>query len=138
MLTDHIEFQGDLSLIEFIKEFHNEKTCREYLRLQKWPDGFCCRRCSYKRSSLQIQGIREMHECLNCFYKESLLAYTVFEHSHLPLNMWFLAIQLLTHTTNYMSTMELHRHLNVNIKTARKLRTKIMEVITNSEGKYVL
>ena len=70
--------------------------------------------------------------------KKSLLAHTIFVHSQLPLNVWFLAIQLLTHRTNYMSTMELHRSLNVNVKTARMIRRKIIETLTGVEGKYVL
>jgi hypothetical protein len=138
MGINQIQFQIGLSLMEFMTLFKDEESCRTYLREQKWPTGFRCRRCSYERSSLQIKGIRETHECLNCFYKESLLAHTLFEHSQLPLKVWFLGIQLLTQAKTCMSAMELHRHLKVNIKTARLLKHKIMETLTNAEDKRVL
>ncbi|NQZ56664.1 MAG: IS1595 family transposase [Lentisphaeraceae bacterium] len=138
MSINQIQFQIGLSLVEFIKLFKTEKSCRNYLRHQKWPEGFCCRRCSYKRSSIQIKGIRETHECLNCFYKESLLAHTLFEHSRLPLRTWFLAIQLLTQAKTCMSAMELHRQLQVNIKTAQLIKHKLMQTLTEAEEKRIL
>ncbi|NQZ60401.1 MAG: IS1595 family transposase, partial [Lentisphaeraceae bacterium] len=83
-------------------------------------------------------GIREIHECLNYFYKESLLAHTIFEHSQQPLKTWFLAIQLLTQAKTCISALELHRHLKVNIKTANLLKHKIMQMLTDAEEKRVL
>ena len=138
MAINQIQFQIGLSLVEFMTLFKDEKYCRAYLRKQKWPSGFRCRRCSCERSSLQIKGIRETHECLNCFYKESLLAHTLFEHSQLALQIWFLGIQLLTQAKTCMSALELHRHLKVNIKTARLLKHKIMQTLTDAEEKRVL
>ena len=138
MSINKIQFQTGLSLVEFLEKFPDENPCRSYLRKQKWPQGFCCKRCSYKRSSLQLKGIREVHECLNCFYEESLIAHTLFERTHLPLRRWFLAIQLLTQAKTCMSAMELHRHLQVNIKTARLLKHKIMQTLSNAEENRVL
>ena len=138
MGINKIQFQIGLSLVEFLERFKTEGECRQYLRQQKWPQGFKCRRCSCKRSSIQTQGIREIHECLDCFYKESLLAHTLFEHSHLPLKIWFLAIQLLTQAKTCMSAMELHRHLKVNIKTARLIKHKVMQTLTDAEEKRLL
>ena len=138
MGINKIQFQIGLSLVEFLECFEDEEDCRTYLRQTKWPNGFRCRRCSCKKSSKQLQGIREIHECLNCFYKESLLAHTLFEHSHLPLKTWFLAIQLLTQAKTCMSAMELHRHLKVNIKTANLVKHKIMQTLTDAEEKRLL
>ncbi|NQZ57953.1 MAG: IS1595 family transposase [Lentisphaeraceae bacterium] len=138
MGINKIQFQIGLSLVEFLECFETEEDCRTYLRQTKWPNGFCCRRCSCNKSSKQLQGIREIHECLNCFYKESLLAHTLFEHSHLPLKSWFLAIQLLTQAKTCMSAMELQRHLKVNIKTANLVKHKIMQTLTGAEEKRFL
>ncbi|NQZ59759.1 MAG: IS1595 family transposase, partial [Lentisphaeraceae bacterium] len=91
-----------------------------------------------QKSSRQQRGIREIDECLSCFYQESLIAHTLFEHTRLPLKTWFIAIQLLTQAKTCISALELHRHLNINIKTAQLLKHKIMQTLTESEEKRVL
>ena len=66
MPINQIQFQIGLSLVELLKLlklFKDENFCRTYIRKQKWPEGFRRWRCSYERSLLQIQGIRETHEC---------------------------------------------------------------------------
>ncbi|NQZ59712.1 MAG: IS1595 family transposase, partial [Lentisphaeraceae bacterium] len=138
MSINKIQLQRGMSLVEFLKKFPNEKSCGDFLRLQKWPSGFHCRRCSHNKSSIQQRGTREIHECLNCFYQESLTAHTLFEFTRLPLQKWFLSIQLLTQAKTCMSAMELHRHLNVNIKTAQLLKHKLMQTLTEMEESRVL
>jgi hypothetical protein len=138
MSINKIQLQKGMSLIEFLKTFPDEKSCRDFLRQQKWPDGFHCRRCSHHKSSMQQRGTREIYECLNCFYQESLTAHTLFEYTRLPLQKWFLSIQLLTQAKTCMSAMELHRHLNVNIKTAQLLKHKLMQTLTETEENRVL
>ncbi|NQZ57566.1 MAG: IS1595 family transposase [Lentisphaeraceae bacterium] len=138
MSINKIQFQKGMSLVEFLKVFPNEPSCCAFLRKQKWPEGFRCRRCSHNKSSCQQKGIREIHECLSCFYQESLICNTLFEHTRLPLRTWFLAIQLLTQAKTCMSAMELHRHLNINIKTAQLLKHKIMQTLTDAEEKRIL
>ena len=138
MSINKIQLQKGMSLIDFFKTFHDEKNCCDFLRQQKWPDGFHCRRCFHNKSSIQHRGTREIHECLNCFYQESLTAHTLFEYTRLPLQKWFLAIQLLTQAKTCMSAMEMHRHLNVNIKTAQLLKHKLMQTLTELEGNRVL
>ncbi|NQZ58802.1 MAG: IS1595 family transposase [Lentisphaeraceae bacterium] len=138
MAINKIQLQKGMSLIEFLEEFPDEKSCCDFLRQQKWSDGFKCRHCSHHKSSIQQRGTREIHECLNCFYQESLTAHTLFEYTRLPLQKWFLAIQLLTQAKTCMSAMELHRHLNINIKTAQLLKHKLMQTLTEMEGNRVL
>ena len=78
MSINKIQFQKGMSLVEFLEISPKEQSCCHYVRVQKWPEGFRCRRCSCKKSSSQQRGIREVHECLSCFYQESLIAHTLF------------------------------------------------------------
>ena len=133
MAINKVQFQIGLGLVEFFDRF-TEEDCKDYIRKQKWPQGFICRRCSHHKESLQKRANCEIHECLSCFYQESLIAHTLFEHTRLPLRTWFLAIQILTQAKTCISALELHRQLNVNFKTALSLKHKIMQVLTDAES----
>ena len=77
-------------------------------------------------------------ECVSCKYQESLISHTLFERTHLPLQTWFLAIELLTQAKTCLSALELHRLLHVNDKTALLLKHKIMAAAAEAEAGRVL
>ena len=53
----------------------------------------------------------------------------MFESSKLRLSTWFLAMHLLTQSENFISALELNRHLGVCYKTAWLVKRKLMEVM---------
>ena len=59
-----------------------------------------------------------------------MTAGTIFESSKLRLSTWFLAMHLLTQSKNFISALELKRHLGVCYKTAWLVKHKLMEVGT--------
>ena len=54
---------------------------------------------------------RQLWECLICGYQSSSIVGTVFEHTKLPLSVWFLALHLMTQSKNAVSALELKRQL---------------------------
>jgi len=57
----------------------------------------------------------------------------MFQGTKLTLRTWMLALHLLTSTKTNMAALELMRHLGVNYKTARRMKHKIMQVMTERE-----
>ena len=41
-------FNGQ-NLLEFTERFKTDLDCEEYLASSKWEDGYCCRKCGYKK-----------------------------------------------------------------------------------------
>ena len=70
-----------------------------------------------------------MWECLGCGYQCSSIVGTVFEHTKLPLSIWFLAIYLLTQSKNAVSALELKRQLGVSYKTAWLIKHKLLQTM---------
>ena len=54
---------------------------------------------------------------------------TVFEHTKLPLSLWFLAIYLMTQSKNAVSCLELMRQLGVSYKTAWLMKYKLLQTM---------
>jgi hypothetical protein len=132
------QFQIGLSLPEFIRRFGTEELCREHLISAKYPGGFVCRRCQGKSCSRFEKNSQLIFQCSHCHKQESLTSHTLFHRSKIPLLKWFCAFHLISQSKNSVSSLELHRHLDINYNSAWLMKQKIMEMMDRSEQHYLL
>ena len=133
-----IQFQKGLSLPEFINRFGTREQCEEYLYLAKWPQGFSCKKCGSLSVISFIRGNHTVFQCSHCHKQTSLLVGTIFERTHLSLTIWFLAIYLIAQAKTGISSLDLHRKLGVNHKTAWLIHHKLMHSMIEEEKKNVI
>jgi len=76
-------------LIEFDTRFGTEEACRDYLFVQRWPNGFRCPICSHDHG---WTNKRNLVECSHCHHQTSLTAGTILQGTKKPLGMWFRAM----------------------------------------------
>ena len=129
----NIQYQKGLGLPEFIELFGTEKKCQENLIKIKWKDGFKCSKCKSTHYSRFSRNGREYFQCSDCQHQHSLTSDTLFHGSHLPLQKWYLAIYFISESKKSISSLELHRLVHVNHKTAWLMLHKIMKVMTDAE-----
>ena len=98
------------TLSDLERRFATEEACREYLAALRWPDGFCCPRCS-GRDAWSMGG--GLFRCRACDYKVSLTAGTMFEGTRKPLLMWFRAIWWVVGQKNGASAKGIQRMLEL-------------------------
>jgi len=134
MPMNRIQFQGGLSMVEFVQSFSSEADCQAALLAARWPNGFVCPACGSKRHSYFERGNERLWQCSACRKQTSLLAGTVFQHTKLPLRTWFVALYVLTQTKNNVSALELTRHLGVCYRTAWRMKHKLMEAMASREA----
>ncbi len=133
-----IQFQNGLSLPDFIKSFGTRHQCEEYIYSVKWPHGFTCKKCSGIASISFNKGKHTVFECSHCHSQTSLLVDTIFERTHLPLTTWFLALYFISEAKTGISSLDLHRKLGVNHKTAWLLQQKLMHSMVLEEEKKMI
>ena len=105
-----------MTLVQLRKLYSDEAKCRELLVRLRWPEGMICPRCKSKTiSRLYTQN---KYECSDCRYQFSVTAGTVFNDSHLPLEVWFMATLLLCEAKKGMSACQVQRTLGISYKTA--------------------
>ncbi len=80
-----------------------------------------------------LGGNRTIYQCGSCKKQTSLLVGTIFQGTHLPLTTWFAAIYLICEAKTSMSSLDLHRKLGVNHKTAYFILQKLNQVMVRSE-----
>ncbi len=103
------------TMSELEENFSTEEACRAYLCKLRWPMGFCCPKCHGDEA---WRATEVLWTCKKCRHQTSVIAGTVFERTHKPLQLWFRAIWLVTTQKNGASALGVQRVLGVSYKTA--------------------
>lgn len=98
------------NLQEFNARFGSEQACREYLVKLRWPQEFQCPRCGCRESS-PVRKV--LLRCRECRYQTSVTAGTIFQDTHMPLQLWFQAMWWVTTQKNGASALGLQRVLGL-------------------------
>ena len=112
--------------------YHDETAAYAYLEARVWPNGPVCPYCGGVERISKMNGKSTrigMHKCYQCRGKFRVTVGTVFESSHVPLNIWLQAVALLTSSKKGMSSNQLHRILGVTLKTAWFMSHRIREAM---------
>lgn len=119
------------SVVDLLKKFPNEKSCRAYLEHLRWGDSPCCPFCgstdSYKFPS------ESRYRCRDCKQKYSATVGTIFENTKIPLRKWFVAIYLLSAHKKGISSLQLSRDLGVTQKTAWFILHRVREMLKDND-----
>lgn len=116
-------------------EFQDADKAREYLEKLRWPNGPVCPHCGVEGNAYKLEGTSHrpgLYKCADCRKQFTVKVGTVFEHSHVPLNKWLMAVHLMCASKKGISSHQVHRMLGVTYKTAWFMTHRIREAM--SEG----
>jgi len=114
---------------EFIARFLTEEQCRDYLYNLRFPSGFCCPKCSGKKSWKVGDAL---YECSACGHQTSVTAGTIFQDTRKALRTWFIAIWWITTQKNGASAQGLQQVLGLrSYQTAWTWLHKIRTAMVN-------
>jgi transposase-like protein len=111
---------------------HDEAAAFAHVEGMLWVNGPVCPACGFVDNAYELKGVRskaskknpegvERHglkKCKDCGKQFTVRIGTIFESSHVKLNLWLQAIYLLTSSKKGISSHQLHRTLGVTVKTA--------------------
>ncbi len=112
--------------------FHNEEAAYDFVESNLWPNGAVCPRCKgcERVSKMQGQSTRiGTYKCYECRKPFTVKIGTIFEASHVKLNLWLQAIFLIASSKKGISSNQLHRTLGVTLKTAWFMSHRIREAM---------
>lgn len=116
--------------------FHDEAKAREWLEARLWPNGPVCPKCGVVDQATLMKGKSHrpgLYQCNACREPFTVTVGTLYERSHVPLNKWLFATQLLMSAKNGISANEVGRTIGVSKKTAWFLMHRIRESLRPSE-----
>ena len=119
------------TLLEATKVFSDPEVCREYLEAQRWPEGVKCPVCGSPVKTFIQDGKRWQCSKRHPGRKFTVKTGSVMEQSNLSLEIWLIAMWLITNAKNGISSYEVHRALGVTQKTAWFLLHRIRYAMQN-------
>ena len=110
-------YREGMSLVQLMDLFPTEEAAHDWFVEKRWSEtGRHCPRCG---STVTTPSKRQFtFWCPDCKQRFSVRTGTILEESRLPLRKWALAIYLHLTSLKGVSSMKLHRDINVTQKTA--------------------
>jgi len=103
-----------VNILEFQKMFPDEAACLKYLERMRWPNGFCCPKCSQIGEPFRISKRPRVLKCRACHHETSITAGTVMHRSKTNILVWFWAVHLVSTQTPGISALELQKKLGID------------------------
>lgn len=117
------------SLVHLIETLQTENDCREFLEKIRWNNEPICPHCgsvSEYHYKLKSRGhFRGLYKCKDCRNRFTVTVGTMFEGSHISLKKWFLAIYIFSSHKKGISSVQLHKDIDVTQKTAWFMLSRI-------------
>ena len=127
-----------ISLVGLMKMFPDDETARVWFEKKIWPGGPYCPYCGSVNVQCGIKHKTMTHRCRDCHDRPmfSLKTGNVMESSKLGYQTWAVAIYLVTTSLKGVSSMKLHRDLDVTQKTAWRLAHRLRKGLEQSQAPF--
>ena len=116
-----------MSIIDLMNMFPTEEAATAWFESVVWAGGRCCGKCG-SINTREVPKAKPMPcWCTDCRSYFSVRTGTAIARSNVPLRKWAIAIYLCLTSLKSVSSMKLHRDLNVSQKTAWFMLHRIRE-----------
>jgi transposase-like protein len=106
----------------------NEEAAFAYVEAKLWPNGAACPHCGVVGEASKAKGKTTrmgLWNCRACRKPFTVRMGTIFESSHVPLNVWLQCIYLICSSKKGISTRQIQRTIGGSMKTAWFLMHRI-------------
>ena len=129
-------YRKGLSLLEIIKKFDTAEKAEAWFIEQRWPDGIACPHCGSIRIA-HIANRKPMpFRCKDCRKHFSVKTGSVLQSSNISLDKWAIAFYLYMTNLKGVSSMKLHRDLDITQKSAWHMAHRIRETLAVTGNRF--
>lgn len=121
VMSEEVDFS------EFSKIYPDRETCFKYLAEIKWKNGYACRKCNHK--TYMPGNLPHSRRCTRCRYDESVIAYTLFQNSRIPINKAFYMLFMIYSTNGKISSHKLSEILCIRQSTCWSYSSKMKKAL---------
>jgi transposase-like protein len=121
--------------------FTDADKAREHLEAVQWPNGPVCPHCgnvdAARITKLAGKSTRPgVYKCKECEKPFTVTVGTVFERSHIALNLWLLASALMASSKKGFSAHQMHRSMGITYKSAWFMEHRLREAMKETTASH--
>ena len=105
--------RNGITMMQLCDMFPDEESARVWFEARVWPDGRQCPHCSSLRTHVAKHKFSP-YRCTDCRRYFSVKTGTMMHKSHIPLRKWVFAIYLDLANLEGVSSLKLHRDIDVS------------------------
>ena len=127
-----------ISMVELFRRFPDDATAEAWLIEQRWPSAIACPHCGSQNVQTGAKHKTMPYRCREkeCATRFSLKTGTVMEGSKLGYQAWVLATYQMSTNLKSVSSMKLHRDLNINQRSAWFLAHRLRVALSEEVGVF--
>ena len=129
-------YRREITLVEVVRKFSDEKKAEEWFVRNRWPHGIYCPFCGSSDTNERKNRKPQPYHCRDCRKDFSVKTRTLMHGSKLPLSTWAIAYFLFSTHLKGVSSMKLHRDLGITQKSAWHLAHRIRETWTDQDEMF--
>lgn len=131
-------YREGISLTKLVKMFPDDDAARKWFESKIWPDGPYCPKCGSTDVQSDIAHKTMTHRCRDCYSGKSRTMFSlkvgnIMEGSKLGYQTWAIAIYLVTTSLKGVSSMKLHRELEITQKSAWHLAHRLRKAMDEGQ-----
>ena len=126
-------YRKGLSLVEIMQMFPDDATAERWFAEARWPNGAACPHCGSENVQSGAAHPTMPYRCREreCRKRFSVKTGTVMQASNLGFQIWAIAIYLTLTSLKSVSSMKLHRDLNITQRSAWHLAHRLRKAFSD-------
>ena len=121
-------YRKGISLIQALQQFGDDEKAEAWFVVRRWKGGIRCTECDSGAITPRTSKRKTpQYHCNGCQANFTVKTGTIMHDSKLPLSKWALAFYLYSTNLKGVSSMKLHRDLDITQKSAWHLAHRIRE-----------
>jgi transposase-like protein len=120
-----------MKITEIMRKWPDQETAIAHLEKVRWKGEPVCPYCGSHKTCAHASKDKKLPrwQCQDCTRAFSATVGTIFHHTHLPLQTWFLALAIMLNAKKNVSNAQLGRDLGLPYKTAWSLALRIRSAL---------
>lgn len=126
-----------MNLLQLFTKFQDNQQAIEYLEQIRWNEEVICVYCNSNKTCKHKEQNKTRWQCWNCKKSFSVTVGTIFHHSHVPLNKWFMLIALMLNAKKGLSAYQASRDLGIRRPTVWSMMHRIRNAMATDQGELL-